>query len=322
MKSILALSDIRLENGSLPNMVKEKARKADLVLYAGILTSQPDVKKALENACSNNPKKLHYLLGEIDPLPWYWEDIKIRLANDLFHSNNFDENTAMSIADNPHTDLLVIGHISQPIIMWGKKENFSEKSHMIVCPGSSRTTPFYIRSFPSVAWLNVTDGKISGAKLVRIASVKFQNGWRFCNKCYSLFFAPNEGKSACPAGGRHDGSKSGHYLLAKDDINAAGQNGWRLCSKCQGLFFADNAVQSTCPAGGRHEIDSSATYKVIHNDPEAPGNDSWRLCSKCQGLFFARTDGLGLCPKGMTGAVPVKQPHSISKGSIYRVELD
>jgi predicted phosphodiesterase len=322
MKSILALSDIHLENGSLPNRIIEKARKADLVLYAGILSSQPDVKKALETACSNDPKKLHSLSGEIDPEPWDWEKIKIRLVNNLFHSNNFDENMAMSIADIPHTDLLVIGQIDQPIIVWGKKETYSQKSHLIVCPGSSRTTSIYIRSFPSAAWLDVTDGKITSAKLIRIASVNFQEGWRFCNKCYGLFFATNEGKSACPAGGKHDGSKSGHYYLAKDDPNAAGQDGWRLCRKCHGLFFADNAVLSTCPGGGRHEVGSSATYKVIHNDPNAPGNDSWRLCSKCQGLFFARTDGLGLCPKGMTGNVPSKEQHSISKGNIYRVERD
>lgn len=317
MKTILALSDLHLVNGKLPEMVEDLAKEADLVLYAGILASQTVEKRALEDACAG---ELWTASEEMAP-PSDWNNIKIGLANDLFNSDKFDEYSAMSKADNPHADLLVIGHINQPIIVWGKKNVNSIKSHMIVCPGSSSIRPIYIRSFPSVAVLKVDDGKISSAKLVRIASAHFQKGWRFCEKCHGLFFAPNEGKSVCPAGGKHDGSKSGHYLLPIDDANAAGQDNWRMCKKCQGLFFDQNTDQNRCPKGGKHESQGSK-YKVICDDPDAPGNDSWRWCNKCQGLFFARTDSLGLCPKGMIEGAPSKQQHSKSRGSIYRVERD
>lgn len=43
-----------------------------------------------------------------------------------------------------------------------------------------------------------------------------QRNWRFCNKCFSLWWngAPTNGH--CPAGGAHDGSGSWDFYLAAD----------------------------------------------------------------------------------------------------------
>lgn len=40
-----------------------------------------------------------------------------------------------------------------------------------------------------------------------------QGGWRFCKKCFGLFFSGNTNQGHCPTGGQHDSSKSGHYAL-------------------------------------------------------------------------------------------------------------
>src|ERR1700722_8516699 len=32
-----------------------------------------------------------------------------------------------------------------------------------------------------------------------------QTGWKHCNKCQVLFYAPKQGESSCPRGGQHDG---------------------------------------------------------------------------------------------------------------------
>lgn len=40
-----------------------------------------------------------------------------------------------------------------------------------------------------------------------------QDQWRYCFKCQGLFYGPSQAASKCPAGGTHDGSKSGNYVL-------------------------------------------------------------------------------------------------------------
>ena len=42
-----------------------------------------------------------------------------------------------------------------------------------------------------------------------------QANWRWCNKCQGLTFAGNPSPGPCPAGGQHDHSGSGDYLLAE-----------------------------------------------------------------------------------------------------------
>jgi hypothetical protein len=40
-----------------------------------------------------------------------------------------------------------------------------------------------------------------------------QGGWRFCKKCFGLFFSGFQNQGTCPSGGNHDGSKSGPYQM-------------------------------------------------------------------------------------------------------------
>ena len=53
-------------------------------------------------------------------------------------------------------------------------------------------------------------------------TVLAQQDWRWCRKCQGLFFGPYESASHCPAGGTHDGSQSGNYVLT--DIAPTGSS--------------------------------------------------------------------------------------------------
>ena len=45
-----------------------------------------------------------------------------------------------------------------------------------------------------------------------------QNNWRFCRKCFSLWFNGFPTNGVCPAGGAHDGSGSWDYCLVADPV--------------------------------------------------------------------------------------------------------
>lgn len=55
----------------------------------------------------------------------------------------------------------------------------------------------------SLDWVTTVSGKSSGT----------QNQWRWCHKCQSLCYGPNEATSVCAAGGHHDTTGSLDYSL-------------------------------------------------------------------------------------------------------------
>jgi Fungalysin metallopeptidase (M36)/Fungalysin/Thermolysin Propeptide Motif len=123
-----------------------------------------------------------------------------------------------------------------------------------------------------------------------------QNNWRWCHKCQGLYFGGNPG-SHCPAGGAHDQTGSGDYLLSNNNPAYPGQDNWRWCKKCQGLYFAGHATQGKCPAGGAHDHTGSGDYRLINQRPLAPGQHFWSCCHKCEGLYFSANPG-SVCPAG------------------------
>jgi hypothetical protein len=82
-----------------------------------------------------------------------------------------------------------------------------------------------------------------------------QTGWRWCKKCQGMAYGGGS-LGICPAGGLHDHSGGGSYVMAHDAPNM-GKEGWRWCSKCQGLHYAPNGA-GVCPAGGGHNHQSWA----------------------------------------------------------------
>jgi hypothetical protein len=76
-----------------------------------------------------------------------------------------------------------------------------------------------------------------------------------------LTFAGGPSPGPCKAGGIHDHTGSGYYLLI--DNATAGpheQANWRWCHKCQELAFAGYPSPGACPAGGNHDHAGSGNY--------------------------------------------------------------
>src|SRR5205814_1663667 len=145
-------------------------------------------------------------------------------------------------------------------------------------------------------------------------SLPSQSGWRWCEKCQGLFFSGNPGQGACPAGGRHDASRSGAYLMTFGDGGEGMQAAWRWCQKCQGLFFSGNPDQGACPAGGRHDASRSGAYLMTFGDGGEGMQAAWRWCQKCQGLFFSGNPDQGACPAGGR--------HDASRSGAYSMRFD
>jgi M6 family metalloprotease-like protein len=97
-------------------------------------------------------------------------------------------------------------------------------------------------------------------------SVAGEQGWRWCNKCYGLYYQPNQAGSHCPAGSTHTAVGSGQYTCPVNGLpsyplwNTVDAH-WRRCAKCQGMFNASSSqTHAYCPAGGQHDGTGSPNY--------------------------------------------------------------
>jgi hypothetical protein len=122
-----------------------------------------------------------------------------------------------------------------------------------------------------------------------------QPGWRFCDKCFGMFFNgdPNI-KGRCPAGDVHHAQGFVFYL--PHDVpkpETVGQTGWRFCDKCFGMFFSGDQDQPSgrCPAtGAKHNPQKGSFRFVLPHDvpaPEKVGQPGWSFCDACFGMFFS-----------------------------------
>ena len=90
-----------------------------------------------------------------------------------------------------------------------------------------------------------------------------QADWQLCTKCQGLCFAGGSSLGPCPAGGIHDHTGSGNYMLVGGiPAGPHEQSNWQWCNKCQGLCFAGGSSLGACPAGGIHDHTGSGTYLV------------------------------------------------------------
>jgi hypothetical protein len=126
-------------------------------------------------------------------------------------------------------------------------------------------------------------------------AAEYQSNWRWCNRCQGLAYGGNVATSRCPAGGRHNHSGSGNYILAHVDVPGK-QSGWRWCNRCQGLFYAGGSTTGACPAGGGHNYGGSYEYRVPFEP--ATGQRGWRWCNRSQGLFYGDNVATSRCPVG------------------------
>ena len=185
MTTILALFDTPLKDGKFHWELKKLVETADLVLYAGGFKSQ-ETYNAMHNECKG---KLRAVCGDSDghlnlrdsngnPLQRYdkfelnikfycngeLKKLSIYLANQAYGSK-IPESAAMDMAETEDVDLVVFGRYNRPLILWGKKQENSKKSRLLVCPGSNS----YYDSSHTAVLLKIIGGKFSEAKIVRIA---------------------------------------------------------------------------------------------------------------------------------------------------------
>jgi subtilase family serine protease len=70
--------------------------------------------------------------------------------------------------------------------------------------------------FPLPAWQAAAGVPTSLKGTSLQASLQDQANWRWCNKCQGLAFAGSTSLGLCPAGGNHDHTGSGNYVLLQN----------------------------------------------------------------------------------------------------------
>jgi hypothetical protein len=130
------------------------------------------------------------------------------------------------------------------------------------------------------------------------AAVGNQESWRFCSKCFSMFYDGAGFKGACPAGGAHTAQGfyfTPHYDDGKPET-ATIQYEWRFCSKCFAMFY-NNGPRGKCPSGGVHTA-QGFNFGLVHDGSPSSGQTEWRFCQQCFALFYNGGSFKGKCPAG------------------------
>ena len=91
-----------------------------------------------------------------------------------------------------------------------------------------------------------------------------QGEWRFCTKCFALFFGGYpEKRGVCAAdGGNHNAAGYNFFLYHDRPAGRDEEANWRYCNKCQGLFRTANLKASVCP-GNSGQAHVAAGYKFV-----------------------------------------------------------
>ncbi len=154
MTRIIAVSDTHLEGSEpMPSGLPELLDGADIILHAGDFASI-EAYRAFEKTgrlvavCGNaDSPELKRLLPKKRTVEV--EGVKIGLVHMASHS--FDLTGAGMMAREMDVAVLIFGHIHRPVVEKGDL--------LLVCPGSPT---FPRQSAPSVAELEINDGRISG----------------------------------------------------------------------------------------------------------------------------------------------------------------
>ncbi|MER5352332.1 hypothetical protein ABT093_18630 [Kitasatospora sp. NPDC002551] len=177
----------------------------------------------------------------------------------------------------------------------------SDTSAMRSATGSGRRT--FLRGAVGVTAL----GLVGAAGAVRAEAAPApgqarlnatQNNWRFCQKCFVMFFWGYPSDGVCPAGGAH--SAQGYNFILPYDVpeTATAQRNWRFCQKCYSMFFWGYPSDGVCPAGGAHSA-QGFNFVLPHDVPETPTQQrNWRFCQKCYSMYFWGYPTDGVCPAG------------------------
>ena len=126
-----------------------------------------------------------------------------------------------------------------------------------------------------------------------------QRDWRYCDKCFNLFYDGYPDKGHCSAGAGHRAQGLNFVLLYGNLTDTKyGQINWRYCDKCHVMFYDGYSGKGRCAAGGAHHA-QGYNFRLSHDGaPYADEQTNWRYCSKCFGMFYDGYPGKGSCPAG------------------------
>jgi hypothetical protein len=81
---------------------------------------------------------------------------------------------------------------------------------------------------------------------------KAQVNWRYCSKCFSMYWDGSADMGRCSAGGGH--TAQGYKFRLPHDMpgDAHNQINWRYCQKCHVMFYDGFSGKGRCAAGGAH----------------------------------------------------------------------
>lgn len=131
-----------------------------------------------------------------------------------------------------------------------------------------------------------------------------QRHWRFCRKCFCLFFQGLDNNSGLCArdGGPHEAQGFEFVVPHSTGDSATRQSLWRFCFKCSTMFFDGFPDKGRCPRDGRFHERAGLVFALPHQAPEAFDHQAgWRFCRKCAGLFFDGAHDKGCCPRDGLG---------------------
>ena len=133
-----------------------------------------------------------------------------------------------------------------------------------------------------------------------LAAVSDQESWRFCDKCFAMFFNGGGTKGKCPADGGEHHAQGLLFTPHYDDATTAQpsvQYNWRFCSKCFAMFY-NGSTQGRCPSGGVH-VAQGFNFGLNHAAAAPPSSQTeWRFCQQCFALFYNGGSSKGKCPAG------------------------
>jgi len=201
MSMILALSDTHLtgpleDNTNMnyyPKQLRSLVKKADLVLHAGDFQCQ-GAYDDLVYLCAVSKCELWAIQGNHPTIIYKdgvelsaqeaenWFGINIGLIHYAVNSHDLSsllpktakkaQEIIMGNTGDVGADVLVFGHIHEPIIKWYKE---SGKMRLLVCPGPGSNKDNVIDDghncspYPTVALLECHNGSISSAEIITIS---------------------------------------------------------------------------------------------------------------------------------------------------------
>lgn len=134
-----------------------------------------------------------------------------------------------------------------------------------------------------------------------------QANWRFCVKCFTMFYDGYSMKGVClgdPRKGEHLAMGYNFVLPHNVPGTPTAQTDWEFCTKCNGMFYNGYPDKGKCPAdGGGHQNHPDAFRFVLpHNVPGTPtAQTGWEFCIKCHEMFYDGYSEKGKCPADSGG---------------------